>query len=167
MNSTKRALRDVRKLGDMMTLAGTSSARNSALATAAGEVIGRRIALGAAALADPMGADHGEFAKMIPEKAAAFSMAGLIWLQWSGRVAQELAAFAANEAALAAQAGAAMAGCRTPGDLMLAQGNFALAWFGRALSHSVALGGMALRSQAAATAPVHRSATANARRLRR
>jgi hypothetical protein len=167
MKSVNRALRDVRKFGTAMALAGTNSARNGGLAVAAGEVIAKRMALGAAALVDPMNADHGEFAKMIPEKTAAFSAAGLVWLQWSARVTQQMAVFAANEAALAAQAGAAMASCRTPADLAAAQGNFAMAWFSRALSQSVALGSMALRSQAAAIAPVHRSATANARRLRR
>jgi hypothetical protein len=167
MKSATRALRDARKLGNAMVLAGTNTRKTGELTTAAGQVVAKRMALGATAVIDPLNADHVEFAKIIPEKTMAFSEAGVTWLHWSGEVAERRASFAAREMAYGADAAVAMARCRTPAGVIATQSIFASAWFARALSQSIALGSLVMRSQGAVMAPIHRAATANARRLSR
>jgi hypothetical protein len=167
MRSRTRTSRDARTLGNTMAAAGANARKSSRLALAAGQVIAKRLALGAAAMVDPLAADHAEFARIIPEKALAFSETGMIWLQRSGAVAEQMGRFAASEMAIVAKAAADIAGCRTPAGVIAAQSRFATAWFARALSRSIALGSLAMRSQGAAIAPMHKAATANARRLRR
>jgi Phasin protein len=167
MKPVNRALRDAARLGDTLADVATSHGRHGELALASGGVVAKRMALGAAAMVDPLNADHAEFARMVPEKAQAFADAGAVLLQRSGAVAQQMAKFAANEMALAMRATVALAACRTPSDLAAAQARLVTAWLGRAMSQAIALNAMAVRSQAAAMAPVHRTATANARRLGR
>jgi hypothetical protein len=167
MKSSTRKFRGARKLGNATRVAGLNARRTGDLLEAAGHVVARRMTLGAAAMIDPHNADHDEFAKIVPEKAKAFSQAGMRWLAMSVKAAEQTANFATKEMATAAQAAVAMAGCRTPAGVIATQSRFATAWFARALAQSIALGSLALRSQGAVMAPVHRAATANARRLSR
>ena len=167
MKSPTRTFRRARKLGNAMSVAGTNARKTGELVKAAGHVVAKRMILGAAAVIDPVSADHVEFGKIIPEKTRTFSEAGMIWLQRSGQAAELMARFAASEMATIAQAAVAMAGCRTPADLIARQSNFATAWFSRALSQSFALAALVMRSQGAAMAPMHRAARANERRLGR
>jgi hypothetical protein len=167
MKTRTRTLRGARTLGNAMRVAGTNGRKTAELAMAAGHVVAKRMTLGAAAMIDPLNADHREFARIIPEKTTAFSQAGITWLQRSGKVAERMAGFAASEMATASEAAAAMARCRTPADIIAVQSRFATDWFARVLSQSVTLGSLALRLQGAAIVPLHRAATANARRLSR
>jgi Phasin protein len=167
MKSPSRRFRGARKLGNAMSVAGTNARKTGDLFKAASHVVAKRMTLGAAAMSDPLNADHVEFAKIIPEKTRAFSEAGMAWLQWSGEVAAQMASFAASEMAAVAQATVAIASCRTPADAIARQSSFASAWFARSLSRSISLGSLAMRAQGAAMAPVHRVAAANARRLNR
>jgi hypothetical protein len=167
MKIQKRAFRDARKIGHALRVAGTNGRKGGVLAVAAREVVAKRVALAAAAIIDPLNADHVEFARIIPEKATAFSSAGMAWLQGSSEAAQRISAFAASELAMAATAAVAIAGCKTPAGIMAAQSRFATAWFARVFSQSIALGSLAMKSQGAAMAPLYRAATANARRLSR
>jgi hypothetical protein len=167
MKSPTRALRGARKLGNAIRAAGRNARKTGELTKATGHVVATRMALGAKAVKaaiDPRKADHAEFATMIPEKAKAFSEAGMTVLQWSSEVAGRTARFAASEMASAAEAAAAMANCKTPADFIATQGRLATAWLGRAMSQSIALGSLAMRSQGGAMAPIHRTATANAQR---
>lgn len=166
MNPLNRAVRDAGKIGDTMIDAGVNQGTVGELAVASGEVVSRRMALGAAAMVDPMNADHAEFARMVPEKAQAFAAAGAAMLQRSSDVAMQLTTFATNEMTIAVKATLAMAACRTPVALMAAQSRFVMGSVGRAVSQAVSLGAFAVRSQAAAIAPVHKAATANAKRLK-
>src|SRR3984893_12890932 len=147
MKKMQRTVRDVRKLTRTVAAATATTRKSSELAVASGEVIARRMALGAAAFADPMSADHVEFSRMIPAKMAALSAVA----------AATIAVRAAGEFAL----------CRTPGEIAAAQSRFVVDWFARAVSQSLALGGLAMSAGGAMLAPVHRAATDNAKRLRR
>jgi hypothetical protein len=167
MRSRTRTLRGARKLHAASRIAGTNGRKGGELAVAAGKVIAKRVALAAAAVVDPLNADHAEFARIIPEKATAFSSAGMAWLQGSSEAAQRISAFAASELATAATAALAIAGSKTPAGAIAAQRSFATAWFARVFSQSIALGSLAIKSQGAAMAPIYRAATANARRLSR
>jgi hypothetical protein len=165
MKSLTRTPRDARKPGKALVVAVKSASKTAAFIEASGNVIAKRMTLGATAMIDPLNADHIEFAKIMPEKTKAFSEAGMIWLQWSGEVAEQMAGFAAAEMATVAQAAIAMTNCRTPAGMLATQSSFATAWLARALSQSMALGALAMRSQDAAMAPIHRAVTANAKRL--
>ena len=161
------AQRNARRLGDATRVAGTNARKSSELAVAASQVIAKRVALAAAAVIDPLNADHVEFAKIIPEKTMAFSKAGMTWFQGSGEAAERMASFAATELAITAKAAVAIASCRTSAGIIAVQSRFATAWFSRVLAQSIVLGSLAMRSQGAAMAPIYRAATANARRLKR
>lgn len=166
MNPLKHAARYAGKITDTMADAGVNQGTVGELALASGEVVVKRMALGAAAMVDPLNADHAEFARMVPEKAQAFSDAGTAILQRSSDVLQQMANYAVAEMSIAMKFSMGMAAYRTPAALAAAQSKFLLGWLGRSLSQSAALGHFAVRSQAAAIAPVHKTATANARRLK-
>ena len=166
MNPLKQAARYAGKITDTMVDVGTNHGTAGELALASGEVVAKRMALGAAAMVDPFNADHAEFARMVPEKAQAFAAAGTAVLQRSSDVMQQMANFAVAEMSIAMKSTMDMLGCRTPTALAAAQSKFLLGWLSRSLSQSAAMGAFAVRSQAAVMAPVHKTATANARRLK-
>ena len=167
MKVRKRAGRNVRKITKSLADAASTSLKGGELAVASGRVIAERAALGIAALLDPSTADHTEFARMVPEKMKAFSAASAALQRRSGEFVAEMARFAAAETALALSAAGEFALCRSPADLLALQNRLALAWFGRAVSQTLALGALAVSAGGAALAPVHRAATGNAKRLQR
>lgn len=114
------------------------------------DVIGIRSDMIRTAINSPLEADHGELARMVPEKVEAFSQAG-------SAIATEWWAMQADMLTQAQQFGAMALKGRTP---------TAAEWAkiaARNMEHverSVALGARAVK-------PVHARATANARRLKR
>jgi hypothetical protein len=167
MKSIQRAGRDVRKLTRTFAATAATARKSNELAVASGEVIAHRMALGAAAFADPMTADHVEFSRMVPEKMAALSAVAAILQRRSTALLAEMARFARSEAAIALRAAGEITRCRTPADIAAAQSRFVLGWFARAISQSLTLGGLAMSAGGAMLVPVHRAATDNAKRLRR
>ncbi len=167
MTNTQRAGRDARRLTRTFASVAATTAKGSELAVASGRVIARRIALSAAALVDPMTADHGELLRMVPEKMAAYSAVSAIAQQRSSAIIGEMTRFAGSEAALALRAAGELVLCSTPAEIVAAQSHFVLGWFARTLSQSVALGALAMSAGGAMLAPVHRAATDNERRLHR
>ena len=167
MKKIQRTGRDARKLTRTFATAAATTLKGNELAVASGEVIARRMALGAAALADPMTADHVEFSRMVPEKMAALSAVAAIVQRRSAAVIAEMARYAASEATIALRAAGEIARCRTPADIAAAQSRFVLGWFARTVSQSLALGALAMSAGGAMLVPVHRAATDNAKRLRR
>ncbi|HYE00787.1 MAG TPA: hypothetical protein VEH84_15505 [Alphaproteobacteria bacterium] len=129
--------------------------RTGETALAAGQVIGARLTLMAAAMADPRGADWLEFHRMVAEKAEAAAewqaAAVANWLHIGG--VATLAAVEQGRAALGALGGAA------------------LGWPAASLAAGLAAGEQAAAAAARLAAdgldPYHSRATANARRLRR
>jgi hypothetical protein len=167
MKKMQRAGRDIRKLTRTLADATATTLKGSELAVASGEVIARRMALGATALADPATADHVEFSRMVPEKMAALSAVAAVVQQRSVAVMAEMTRFASREATIALHAAGELALCSTPSALAAAQGRFVVGWFARAASQSLALGSLAMSAGGAMLAPIHRTATGNAKRLRR
>ncbi|MFA5122716.1 phasin family protein [Zavarzinia sp.] len=167
MKSPTQVHRNARKLNRTLHLASDNAGKTGELAVAAGRVISHRMTLGTKALMNPAAADHAEFSRMIPEKIGAFSEAGSIWLRWSGRIADQVARYVRREMALADNAVAAVAGCRSPAGLVALQQQAATDWLERVWSQSLSLGALVMRSQGAALAPVLRTATANVHRLDR
>ncbi len=166
MSTFKQAARATRAANDALQAAGLNSVTSGEMMLAAGEVIGKRVALGTVAVMNPAIADHAEFALMIPEKTEAFAAAGTILTDRSWRAARYVARSASTEVSIAAATCAALATCADPASLLSAQMEYAAGWFSRTLTVSLRLGAMALQAQGAAMAPVHEVATANARRLR-
>jgi len=139
--------------------------RGGAVATATRKVIGKRVALGMAAALNPLGADHDEFAQIIPEKVEAFTSASAIMLEHSSHAGRKIARLASDEMTTASRAVAAMISCSSPAALAEAQANMALAWFERADSSFLGLGMLALDAHDAALAPIRQTVVANAERL--
>ena len=154
-------------IGDVFAVATRNASRGGNLAIAASQVLAKRVALGMAAALDPLGADHVEFARIIPEKVEAFSAAGMIMLQQSNQANGQMTRLASDEVVTTARATMAMAGCASPAALAAAQGRFALAWFDRAASNFIAMGMLALSAQDAAMTPIRQMVAANAERLGR
>jgi hypothetical protein len=162
----QRAGRDARKLTGTFATATATTRKGNELALASGEVIARRMALGAAAFADPLTADHVEFSRMVPEKMAALSAVAAIVQRRSTAVIAEMARYAGSEATIALRAAGELSRCRTPAEIAAVQSRFVLGWFSRAVSQSLVLGGLAMSAGGAMLVPVHRAATDNAKRLR-
>ncbi len=139
--------------------------RGNDLAVAASGIVAKRVALGLAAAMNPLQADHAEFGRILPEKVEAFAAAGWILLEQSGATGQHIAQLASDEVFTTARAAMAMAGCATPAALASAQVKFAVDWFNRAASNSLAVGMRALRAQGAAMLPIRQTVISNAERL--
>ncbi len=127
---------------------------------ASAEVIATRLAL----VGPPAAA---EVALMVPEKAKAFAASGAAVGRRMGEMAVRGARAMARENAKAAEAAAQMARACTPADLVLAHSRYLTGWLERASSQFAHFAGLAVQTQAEALAPIYRTATANARRLRR
>lgn len=152
-------------INHMIEAATKTANRGSDLAMAAGQIISARVALMGAAATDPMGADHAELGRMVPEKVEAFSAAGMIMMEHSNQAGLEMTRLASDEMMTAATATMAMATCTDPLQLMEAQGAFAAAWFDRLTTNFVAMGMMALKAQDAAMKPIQDTVAANTERL--
>jgi hypothetical protein len=143
--------------------AATRSAGNSnALAIGAAQVIARRVALGVAASVNPLQADHGEFARMVPEKLAACTEAGRILLRWSDTARRQAVHSACDEVMVTARASTAMAHSANPAALASA---YARAWCARMAAHSLSAGVLLLEAQDAAMAPFRETVAVNLQRL--
>lgn len=126
----------------------------SATIAASQDVIARRTDILAAAARSPLTADYGEMARMMPEKVEAFSKGGAAMISelWSMQAA--LMAEGQHLAAL-------MMRGRPPTLSELAELS------GRSLDHGVRTVERAARLGSRGLMPVHATATANARRLKR
>ena len=165
MNKLRRAARDGRRMQRTASAATRTALKGAALAQATGDVLAKRTALGLSAMANPAQADHLEFVRIVPEKMAAFSASAMTLMRCSREMAELAARFAASEIANATAAGANLARCRTPAAAAAVQSRFATAWMLRALSQSIAVGALAMRSYGDVVTPVHRAAVRNSRRL--
>lgn len=133
---------------------GVTGRRMAETATASRDVIASRSATIGEAVASPATADHAELMRMVPEKVAAFSQAGEAMMR-------EAMAMQIDYLRQAQLIGAMMMRGRPPSaaaliDLTNQSASYAL----RTLEAGSRLGGAAVK-------PIHRTATANARRLDR
>ena len=149
------------------SISGKNAAQTRELSVAAAEVVFRRVTLGWFAMLNPVLADHDEFARMVPEKTQAFSDSGSVLFTGSMRIGQRVSRYLADETTHAADTVMAIWTSRSPAALMAAQADGAISWFGRMTAQSEAMCLRSLEVQGAAMAPIHRTATENAARLRR
>ena len=152
---------------DVLAAAGRNTTTGGEIAVAAAQVFTHRMALGAAAITDPMNADHAEFLQMVPEKVTAFSEVGMIMWDRSASIVQQMAETATREWAIAAEAVVSMSAPADPAGLAESQSRYAMTWFNRVVSQAIGLTLLTMQAQHAAMAPLLRATTANAVRLRR
>jgi hypothetical protein len=151
----------------VMDAASRNASSSNDLTMAAGEIIAKRMALGMAAAFNPMGADHAEFGRMMPEKMEAFTAAGNIAMAETNQAGWAIARLASDEMMVTARATIAMVTCSSPVAMAEAQGQFALDWFNRAATNFFAMGMLALGVQEAAMVPIQATVAANTERLGR
>jgi hypothetical protein len=154
-------------LNGVMRAAKRNAGNSNDLAIAAGQIIARRVALGVAAAFDPIGADHAEFGRIMPEKMEAFSAASMIMLEQTNQAGWEITRIASDEVMTTARATVSIAACTSPVAMAEAQSQFALAWFSRAASNFFAMGMLAIGMHEAAMVPIQQTIAANTERLAR
>lgn len=137
------------------------------LLAASAQVIAARTAMMANGLADPLGVDMVEMSLMGTEKAEALAASAGALAGHAGVAGQRLTQAVMAETGYAATATAAVMAAATPVEAAGAQMRYALGWWGRANAQWLALNADLTRAQAAAVAPIHAAATANARRLKK
>lgn len=134
---------------------------------AAGDVIAARLEIMAAGLSDPRKADLRELSLMGSEKVEALSASAVSVAQNFGALGGRMAQAAMSEATLASRAAVAMGAARTPTAFAAAQYDYALGWWSRAAGQMLTLNSELIQVQADALKPIHKTAVANARRLKR
>jgi hypothetical protein len=165
MKKIRRAARDGRRMQRTASAATRAALKGAVLARATGHVAAKRAALGLSAMANPAQAEHAEFARIVPEKMMAFGASAIALLRCSREVAEQAARFATSEIANATAATAGLARCRTPAAAVAVQSRFATAWLFRALSHSIAVSALVVRSYGDVMTPIHQVVIRNSRRL--
>lgn len=135
------------------------------MTVAASSVIGRRTALAAAALREPHRADHAELARMGPEKIAAFGEAGAAIAMEMWRLQRDTLAFIAAQAQEATRVALTLSTAPTLLHAIGTQSSYVAETLDRTAHETATIAGRALTIGAIGAAPIHRKATANARRL--
>ena len=108
-----------------------------------------------------------EFNLMVSEKVAAFSEAGAAVAAGAQAMAGQGARYAVDEAAAASRGMAQLSACTTPAELMMVQGRLMADFFSRSLAFGMGLNTLAVRTGDKALAPVHKTVTANDKRLKK
>lgn len=166
MTSSHRDAAGPQMLGHVLCAAAESAERGTQLALTAGQVVARRVALGIAAVGNPLAADHVEFARIIPEKIQAFSAAGMIALDQTGEVNRRISRMATDDALTTVDDMIALAaGCAHPLSLATAPMRFAARWFDRVTTNALAAGMLVLHAQNAAMGPIQAAVADNGVRL--
>ena len=141
--------------------AATATRAHETLAAAA-SVIAARSEMAATGHA---GSDA-EMELMVSEKVAAFSEAGAAMAAGAADLAGRSAAYAAREAQAASSGMARMAAVRSPLELFSLQSRLITDFLGRTLAFGMGLNSLAARTGERALEPVHRTVTANDKRLK-
>ena len=137
------------------------------LLQASGDVIARRLEIVAEAMRDPTKADLKELALMGSEKVEALAASAAVGLNGAARVAGRASSVAAREGAAARQALDEVLSARSPMEAMTAQGLWAANAWSRSMRDGWAMSAALMKLQADTLKPIHKAATANARRLKR
>ena len=167
MTQFDKAVKTGRRLnGDGARAAMTARAGREML-QAAGDVITARMEIMAAGLTDPRKIDLKEMSLMSSEKTEALSASAAALTRTFGDIGGRVGSSLMTEAGLASKAASAMATAATPAAAMQAQYSYALGWWSRATSQMLTLNSELLKGQADALRPIHATAVANAKRLKK
>lgn len=167
MNQFDRFFADARRATRNAQSATTTAVAGGEMLQAAGDVIAARLEIMRAGMVDPRKADLKEMSLMSSEKVEALSESAATLTRNLGSLSGRLSKSAADEVGIASRAASAMAGAVSPAALAAAQYDYAVGWWGRAMGQALTLNTEILKAQADALKPIHDTAVANARRLKR
>lgn len=167
MTELDKALKTGRRLTRNAAAAASTAIDGGEMLQAAGDVINARLGIMAAGLADPRKADLKEMSLMGTEKVEAVTASATAVARTFGGIGERLGANALTEAGLATRAASAMATALTPAGMIQAQYSYAVGWWSRAAGQMLTLNTELLKAQAAALHPIHKTAVANAKRLKK
>jgi hypothetical protein len=118
-------------------------------------------------LTDPKGQDMVELSLMSSEKTEALAASAGALAASAGAVGERLGQAALDETARAMRAATEISQARTPAEAAQAQIRYALGWWSRAAGQALTLNAEMTQAQTDALAPIHKTAVANAKRLRK
>lgn len=167
MNQINKAFSTGRRLTRNASSAATTAISGGEMLQAAGDVIAARLEIMAAGMADPAKLDLKEMSLMSSEKIEALSASAAAMSKTFGDIGGRLGVSVMTEADLAGRAASAIAAASTPAAAMQAQYSYAVGWWGRAAGQMLTLNTELLKGQADALRPIHRTAVANAKRLKK
>jgi len=167
MNQFDRFFADARRATRNAQSATTTAVAGGEMLQAASDVIAARLEIMRAGMVDPRKADLKEMSLMSSEKVEALSESAATLTRNLGSLSGRLSKSAADEVGIASRAASAMAGAVSPAALAAAQYDYAVGWWGRAMGQALTLNTEILKAQADALKPIHDTAVANARRLKR
>ena len=160
-------LSDTRKVGRNARSAASTATAGGEMMQAASDVIAARLEIMAAGLANPAKADLAEMSLMSSEKVEALSASAATLAGNMGDLGARLSKSASDELNLASKAASSMANAASPAAFAAVQYDYALGWWSRAAGQMLTLNTELLKAQADALKPIHDTAVANARRLKR
>lgn len=167
MTQIDKALKTGKRLNRDAASAVDTVLSGGEMLNAAGEVIAARLEIMARGLADPRKADLTEMSLMSSEKVAAMSASAAAMGKAFGDIGGRLGTNAMTEAGLATRAATDMASAATPAGAFQAQYAYAIGWWSRAAGQMLTLNTELLKGQADAIRPIHKTAVANAKRLKK
>lgn len=167
MTQFDKAIKTGRRLTRDGARAANAALSGGEMMQAAGDVIAARLQIMAEGMTDPTKLDLKEMSLMTSEKVEALSASASAVGKTFGDIGGRLGAGAMTEADLAARAAMAVATAATPAGAMQAQYSYAVGWWGRAANQMLSLNTAMLKGQADAMRPIHSTAVANAKRLKK
>ncbi len=167
MTKLDKAIRDSRRVSDNAHSAALSALAGGEMMKAASDVIAARLEIMAAGMANPGKADLTEMSLMSSEKVEAMSASAATLAGNFGDLGGRLSKNAMEEVGIASRAASSMAAAKTPAGMAQVQFNYAVGWWSRAASQMLTLNTELLKAQADAMKPIHATAVANAKRLKR
>ena len=134
---------------------------------AAAAVIAARTEMASLAMTNPTAENDAEMSLMLSEKLEAFGESGAALAKGAQTMASRGARYAAEEAAAAGRGIADLAACRSPAELVLTQGRLFTDFFTRGIAYGFGINALATRTGERAMGPIHKTVTANHKRLKK
>ena len=167
MTEFEKAIKTGRRLTRDGARAANTALSGGEMMKAAGDVINARLEIMAAGMADPRKVDLTEISLMSSEKVEALSACASSVARTFGDIGGRVGSGIMTEAGLASKAATSMASAASPAAAMQAQYSYAVGWWSRAAAQMLTLNSAMLKGQADAMRPIHKTAVANAKRLKK
>lgn len=167
MTQFDKAIKTGRRLTRDGARAANTALSGGEMLQAAGDVINARMGIMAAGMADPRKVDLKEMSLMSTEKVEALSASASALAKTFGDIGGRVGSSALTEAGLASKAAASIASASTPAAALQAQYSYAVGWWSRAAGQMLTLNTELLKGHADAMRPIHKTAVANAKRLKK
>lgn len=167
MTQFDKALKTGRRLTRDGARAASTALSGGEMLQAAGDVINARLEIMAAGMTDPRKIDLTEMALMSTEKVEALSASAAAMAKTFGDIGGRVGSGVMTEAGLASKAATSIASASTPAAAMQAQYSYAVGWWSRAAAQMLTLNSAVLKGHADALRPIHKTAVANAIRLKK